>query len=129
MRKERLKKIIKRDIVVLIIGFLYLIFIKVTNISLSCPFYRTFHLKCPGCGLTRMCLSISNLNFKMAAEENILMFVLLPIFLFLLSIKDFKYINNDDKNFFKNQNLENIICIFLLIVVLLFTFLRNIYNF
>ncbi len=43
---------------VLGIGIAYAVVIAVTGWSLPCVFYETTGFLCPGCGMTRMCLSL-----------------------------------------------------------------------
>ena len=51
-------------------GILYCIFIKLTNFSFPCPFYKITGLRCAGCGATRMFLSLMRFDFKSAFFYN-----------------------------------------------------------
>ena len=74
-------------------GFLFLIFLGLgvlwilllTALHYHCPILELFHLFCPGCGGTRMVISLLNLDFYQAFRYNPLLFILLIIgFIYLI---------------------------------------------
>ena len=48
------------------------------NFYLKCPIYELTHLYCPGCGITRMIISLVKGNFYQAFRYNPLLFILIP---------------------------------------------------
>ena len=48
---------------------------------LDCPIHYLFHIYCPGCGITRMIISIFKLNFYQAFRYNPYVFTLLVLFI------------------------------------------------
>lgn len=54
------------------------------HIYINCPIKKITGLYCPGCGITRMLLSILQLDFYQALRYNPLLFLSLPFFLFLI---------------------------------------------
>lgn len=46
---------------------------------IPCPFYMVTGLYCPGCGVSRMCLSLLRLDIPAAFAANRLVFLLLPV--------------------------------------------------
>ncbi len=48
----------------------------------GCPIFRLFHLKCPGCGLTRAWLSFLSGDLHSALEQHAL-FLTVPLFVLL----------------------------------------------
>lgn len=65
---------------VLAVGFAYVLIHKLTGFALFCPFYRTLHLYCPGCGISRMFLHLLRFEFYEAFSSNCVVFCLLPVF-------------------------------------------------
>ncbi len=49
------------------------------SFTVGCPFNRLTGLKCPGCGITRMILSVFRLDFKAAFFYNPAIFCLVPL--------------------------------------------------
>lgn len=86
MKKNKNFKI-KISFCLLILFLTYLLVSKYLNIYLFCPFHKITGLYCPGCGITRMFLSILTGDFYQAFRYNSLVFISLPIMIFL-------YINN-----------------------------------
>ena len=67
--------------VVLAIGFGYYLFTQLTHLYLPCPFWKLTGYVCPGCGVTRFCISLIHLDFAAAAGHNLALAVLLPVWL------------------------------------------------
>lgn len=86
---------------------------------LFCPFHKITNLYCPGCGITRMCLSILEGNLYQAFRYNPLLFALIPLFIFLIINHFSKY------KIIKKKNQEKIY-ITLIIILIVFGILRNI---
>ena len=49
--------------------------------KIDCPIHYLFHIYCPGCGLTRMIISIFKLDFYQAFRYNPYIFILLVLFI------------------------------------------------
>ena len=78
-----------RDIIVLIVIFLiYTVLIISFDIGIPCVFYEITGLYCPGCGITRLCLSLFEGDVYQAFRYNPIIFIDLPILfiLFVLNI-------------------------------------------
>ncbi len=104
-------------IIILIYGILYLF----TKKGFPCIFHKITGLYCPGCGITRMFISIFKLNIYQAFRYNPLVFILLIICLFYLLIDALKY-----KISKTHIELPKSVYIVLLIIVIGFGILRNI---
>lgn len=76
--KKRLKDILRLPVFCGIAGSVYYIWLRLTGIGIPCLFHLWTGLKCPGCGVTRMCLAVLSGDFLTARKENILLFYLLP---------------------------------------------------
>ena len=87
-----------RNIVIGVCGCIlaYVIFVAVTGIKIPCFYLSNFGVECPGCGVTRMFVSMLHLDFVSAFWFNPVMFVLFFLWLaigllcFLSPIKLFK---------------------------------------
>lgn len=107
----------KKYIAILLIGILCIVFYLKYNIGIPCIFHELTGFYCPGCGLTRAIASIVKLDFYQAFRYNILVFVLIPFFIFY-------FIN---KVFFSNKyKIPNFIIIIVLVLVIVFGIVRNI---
>lgn len=103
--------------IILVYGILY----AFTKKGLPCIFHKITGLYCPGCGITRMFVSIFKLNIYQAFRYNPLVFILLIISLFYLLVDALKY-----KISKVHIALPKSIYIVLLIIVIGFGILRNI---
>lgn len=78
----------KKKLIITLILFLlligYLILGNYFHFYIDCPIKKITGLYCPGCGITRMLSSILSFNFYQAFRYNPLLFISLPIILFLL---------------------------------------------
>lgn len=76
-RKNRMRtKILKIYGGFLFVGIIYFIWIQATNIYIPCFYFLTTGLLCPGCGTTRMFLSLIQLDFAGAFAHNPVAFLL-----------------------------------------------------
>ena len=105
-------------IIVVIIN--YLLF----NSFLPCIFHKITGFYCPGCGVTRMLISIFKLEFYQAFRYNVYLFLLLIITIVYQIIKLITY-----KLLTKKIRLNNYIYILLLMTTIAFGILRNLPNF
>lgn len=60
-------------------GVLYCIWLHCTGLGIPCLFYLWTGFKCPGCGITRMCLALLSGHPEAARRYNLLLFYLLPV--------------------------------------------------
>ena len=102
---------------------MYYIFI-LNNITIPCLFNKITNLYCPGCGVTRMIISLLKLDFYQAFRYNQLIFIFLPFIFFLLM--DFLIKWPKGQNNYIYLKINNKIWIGLLIITLIFGILRNI---
>lgn len=77
-----MKKKIVTLLIIILLFILYLIIGKYFSLYLDCPIKKLTGLYCPGCGITRMFLSILQLDFYQAFRYNPLVFISLPFFIF-----------------------------------------------
>lgn len=97
-------------------GLFYLkIWLPVTNIGIPCVIHELTGFYCPGCGVTRVVLSLLKLDFVQAFRFNPLLFMLVPLYAmyFITQKKQMRLIGN-------------VIMVIMLIMTLTFGILRNI---
>ena len=123
INKEKLKKSKIIIFITLLLSITYLYLNKRFSFYIPCLFHKITHLYCPGCGLTRMIISILKLNFYQAFRYNPLLFIMLP---FIIIYEIIYYINwIQDKNFTISKKIWYI----LLIITIIYTILRNLNTF
>lgn len=89
-----------------------------------CPWRKLFHIYCAGCGVTRMIESLIKLNIYQAYRYNPLFFILILLFLiYLIYILISKILKQ------KCYKLNSNLLWAMLILIILFTILRNIPGF
>ena len=125
LNKEKIKKSKKILFIIILLSSIYLYLNKRFSFYIPCIFHKITHLYCPGCGITRMIISIFKLNFYQAFRYNPLMFILAP---FLVIYEIIYYINWLQDKYFKIPKKTWYI---LLIITIIYTILRNInyYNY
>lgn len=120
--KDRAFKIIRKILIVLTGGIIYGIFIIKTGLKIPCLFRTLTGFKCPGCGVTSMCLALMNLDFHKAFISNKMLFILIPALLFVFVKYIFVYIKTGEKNLDK---LQSSILNISLVMLIVFGIIRN----
>lgn len=105
----------KTKIILLILAVLYLIVSKKIGIGIPCLFYKITGFYCPGCGISRMFISLLQLDFYQAFRHNALVFILLIGYI-IYKIINIKY----------QVKISNAFICFLLLTTISFGILRNI---
>ena len=120
--KERRNKVLGTFAVLAVAGVLYGLITGWLGFGIPCPVHYFTGFKCPGCGVSRMFISLMKLDFKSAFEANRLLLVTLPVIASLLFVYFFRYIKKGSR---KISKAENIIYIVLIISFLIFGVVRN----
>ncbi len=115
---KNIEKIIITIVVLLILG--YGIFIYFNQDLFFCPILKYFHFYCPACGVTRMILSFLELDFYQAFRFNPLIFILLVILILFSIVQMFMFINKR-----KFVHINNMIYIAMVIILIIYTIMRN----
>ena len=105
----------KNKIILGLCFIIYLFVVKRFNIGIPCLFYKYTHLYCPGCGITRMFLSLLKFDIYKAFRCNPLVFILLCLYLLI--------------KIFKVKKIPKNITYILLVIVIIYGFLRNLETF
>lgn len=122
--KNRVFKICKYILSLLLIGLSYGIFVRKTGFAIPCIFYRITGLQCPGCGVTRMCLALMRLDFVAAYHYNKLLFIISPVIVFIIAQQIYRYIRFNDA---KTPKAQTVILILLIVLLVIWGILRNIF--
>ena len=98
----------------------------ITRQGFPCLFHLLTGLYCPGCGVSRMCLSLLRLDFASAFKANAAIFLLLPPGLFMAGWMAVRYVRTGSTRLTRVQA-----CVFYVMigVLLVFGVLRNLPGF
>lgn len=105
---------------VTVIG-VYAVSVLITGNGIPCYIKELTHFYCPGCGITRMFISLFKLEFYQAFRYNPLIFILLFLTLLFFMV-NFIY----HKRYNKKIKITNTVYLILLIVIVTFGVMRNI---
>ena len=110
-QKKRLYGVLKKYGIILGIGIAYMIFVLITGWGIPCVFNKgselifkyVLHvsregLQCPGCGISRMIISIVKLDFVSAFKYNPFLFITGPLLLAYCAADEIKYIITGKNN-------------------------------
>ena len=122
----RFKKVIGIVAVILLASFAYAFFCKKTGLAIPCAFHSITGLKCPGCGVTRMCLSLMNFDFLSAFNYNQALFCLIPVLMAIFIHIVYRYVRY---NTLMPNKFFNAIIYAVIVIMVAFAFLRNIFGF
>lgn len=120
MKKIDMNIIIFTFVILVVYGLLFI----VTGYGIPCPIHKLTGLYCPGCGISRMLLSLVRFDLYQSFRYNPLAFIYLVLFGIYTLVNLFYYIKN--KSIIK---LNNYVYIFILISLIAFGILRNISEF
>lgn len=124
--RERLILVIKKAAIILLLGLGYYAFIKITGYVIPCVFNLATGLYCPGCGITRMFLSLVQFDFISAAHNNLLVFSLMVPVLVYLFIKLVSYIKKGHSGY---TVADKIVIIVIAFAMFAFWIMRNLPQF
>ena len=89
---------------------------------IPCMFHTITGLYCPGCGVSRMCLSLLSLDFQSAFQANAAVMLILPPGLIIAFQMAFRYIKNGR---LQPTRAQNLVLYIMAGFLLLFGILRN----
>ena len=122
-QKGRLKKLITEALKILALGLSYFIFIKVTHLWIPCIFKKITGKFCPGCGATRMALSLLRLDFAAAAKANVFLLASSPVLLIYGVFKARQYVLYGTKPYSRPEQIGILI---FGVLTIIYWILRNI---
>ena len=121
--KTRLCKLLTRCTIVLLVGLLYYLVVRITGIAIPCLFYTFTGFYCPGCGVTRMAVSLLQLNFEKAFYYHPVLLCSLPFLGLCFGYQALRYVKTGETKLLWWQNT---IVWFVVAALVLFCIYRNI---
>ena len=121
--KKRLAFLIAVAVAVLSIGFAYYFAVKTLGGGLPCPIYTATGIYCPGCGITRMFMSLFSGNIVSALKYNAMVMILMPFVVFYGVRWSCEFVKNGRLGRMKKADLIAVWIVVALIVI--FCILRN----
>ena len=122
-KKKRLLRLLAGLAIFLLAGVIYAIVIYHFGAGIPCLFRLVTGLKCPGCGVSTMCLCLLKLDFAGAFKANPVVLCLLPVGIFMAVRISVRYVRSGST---KLTKIENIIAWSACGILILFGILRNI---
>ena len=119
---ERKTKVIKIALILIGIGAVYAAVCLLTGAGVPCPFHLITGLQCPGCGVSRMFLSLVRLDLASAVRYNGAMLFLLP----LMAATAGRYVYVYVKYGMRRDRFADVSVWIMIIVLLVFGVFRNI---
>ena len=96
--KARARRVVVKYSIILGVGLAYLIFFLCVGFGIPCVFREITGLKCPGCGISKMFVSLARLDFAAAFRHNPVIFTTGPFLLAYLATAEIKYIRCGERN-------------------------------
>lgn len=110
-----------KECLILLTFFLIIIILYYLNIPIPCLFNKITNLKCPGCGITRMFISLFKLDFIAAFKYNQLCFIYLILFYIYIIYIYISYLLKKEYKKITNKTIN-----ILLVITIIFGIIRNI---
>lgn len=121
--KQRLLIETKKLVLLLLLGFAYLVFVNLTKLYIPCLFHLVTGLDCPSCGITRMFVALSRLEFSAAFAYNPVIFVTLPILAVVFLVEFVRYIKSGKREL---SRFSKVIVYAEIVILVVYGIIRNI---
>ena len=121
--KQRLFRLLRGVLILAALGVGYALFCFHFGYGVPCLFNLLTGLKCPGCGVTRMCLCLLRLDIGGAWEANPVLLLLLPFGVILALRLAVRYVKSGNRRLTKAENISAYTAC---AVLLIFGVVRNI---
>ncbi len=95
---------------------------KETGFAVPCVFHLITGWKCPGCGVTRMCVALLQLDFRSAFSSHPMLFVQLPV-LGMIAVRGILAYIKD--GIYRPTKLETVVIYICIVLLILFAIVRN----
>ncbi len=102
--KQRAFKVIRKGAVILMLGCAYFVWLSLTGLGIPCVFRLATGLKCPGCGVTRMIMSLLRLDLAAAFTHNAVLLCMLPLLLSLAAVSLVRYVRTGSRAMTRTEN-------------------------
>ena len=123
--KKRALKLLALLTVLAVGGAIYTVVCKTIGFGIPCLVNVLTGLQCPGCGISRMFISLIEGDFVSAWYYNSCVLGMLPLFIYFAIRLSFGYVKKNSLNLYK---AENIILVIMIVILLLFAVWRNLFG-
>lgn len=123
--RERLKKVGIDCTVLITVGLAYFLICNKIGFGIPCFFHQITGLKCPGCGISRMCISLLKGDVYSAFLYNRGVMLMSPFIIYFVIKEFYLYVRYND---FTLKNWERVLAIVLIVILIVFGLLRNIWS-
>lgn len=120
-KRDFLRHFVRRITPFVILGLIYFVWLKMTQIYIPCAFRFITGCKCPGCGITTMCVRGLSLDFTSAFYANPFIFLTLPFIIFEIIYCELIRFRNK-----KMPTWNNILILLYCLGLVIFAIVRNI---
>ena len=122
--RARLRRLLLMFSAILAAGLLYALFVDATGLAIPCGFRLVTGYLCPGCGVSRMCLSLLHFDFAGAWHNNPAIMALLPLGGAVAVDLSVRYVRSGVT---RPDRFSSAAMISMIVVLVAFGFLRNIF--
>ncbi len=119
---KRLANILVKLLVIAIAGIIYANIIRSTGVWLPCIFRTVTGLKCPGCGISHMCIALLAMDFTSAWLANPVLLTVSPAIIYIVMKQIIAWIVFGKQ---KMSKIDTIIVNALAVILILWGIVRN----
>ena len=121
--KKRLHKLLLVFAGLIAAGLTYALICAIFGIGIPCPIRSITGFKCPGCGVSRMAISLLRLDFASAWNANPVILLMVPFGVYIAVKMSISYVRFNKKTLSK---VDSILVYIACAVLIIFGVLRNI---
>lgn len=122
---RRIKKLTLSGAALVCAGLLYGYILVPLGVAVPCLFHLVTGLRCPGCGVSRMCVALMHFRFREALSYNLGLALCLPFLAYLILRVCAEYIRGGSMTL---RRWEEGMAAVLAALLLVWAVLRNIYG-
>lgn len=121
---NRIKIVVGMMLSVILFGVIIVFMDKVLNTGFKCPFHNILNWDCPGCGGSRMLISLLKFDVYQAFRYNSFIMLTMPIVITIFTVESYKFIMHN-----RVSNYLDKILVFYAASLVLFGIVRNLPGF
>lgn len=122
LQAKRLANVLVKLLVIAIAGIIYTHIIRSTGFWLPCIFRTVTSLKCPGCGISHMCIALLAMDFTSAWLANPVLLTVSPAITYIVIKQIISWIVFGEQ---KMSKIDTIIVNALAVILILWGIVRN----
>lgn len=122
LQAKRLANVLVKLLVIAIVGIIYTNIIRSTGFWLPCIFRTVTGLKCPGCGISHMCIALLAMDFTSAWLANPVLLAISPAIIYIAMKQIIAWIVFGEQ---KMSKIDTIIVNVLAVALILWGIVRN----